>query len=283
MMEDQMNRIVVAFFLMSGILAAQEDPEIKGLAWHRYVTSNFTILSLEDDQGLWMKNNLEDIKYWCMTRWGFEDIRLSKECRIFCVPDSSMLKKLFDLDSSRVEVRRKDGAIEITAMWISLDDKPARVVPTNLTKVLMAEMGQAQKSALPCWAVSGISMLNGTLQDIRYEISSLSSGKCMPMESLLEMSYDQHDKLSADKKRVFDSQSAAMMLLVRKEFGEVKTHSLIEYASKHGNAKAVRDVLGFRNVQDFEKTFLRFLSGLGGDIKAKVTPDSYLTIKKVGV
>lgn len=277
-----MIHIFAGLLLASGLIFAQDDPETKGLAWHRYVTPNFTILSLEDDQGLWMKNNLEDIKEWCLGRWGIPDAKLSKECRIFCVPDKGMLKKLFDLDASRVEVRRKEGAIQITAMWLCLEDKPARVIPTNLTKVLLAEYEERSKTSLPWWSVTGMSVLNGTIQDIRTELSELAQSKAFPLESLTNMNQEQYDKLGSERKRVFDAQSAALLLMVRKEFGEVKMHSFVSLCGTGGASKAVKSALGFSGIQDFEKTFNRYVGGLGKDIKGKVTPDSYLIIKKAG-
>lgn len=277
-----MIRYFAALVVLSGLSFAQDDPETKGLAWHRYVTPNFTILSLEDDQGLWMKNNMEDIKQWCLDRWGIQDARLSKECRVFCVPDRGMLKKLFDLDGPRVEVRRKDGSIQISAMWLSMDEKPARAIPSSLTKVLLAEYEESSKTRLPWWSVCGMSVLNGSVQDIRSDLSELPQSKMLSSESLMDMTQEQYEKMGSDQRRVFDVQSAAMLLLVRKEFGEVKMHSLLSFSSRKGSSQAIRSVLGFSGHQDFNKTFNRYVGGLGRDIKSKATPDSYLTIRKAG-
>src|SRR4051812_26115945 len=74
------------------------DADLKNLAWNRYTTENFAILSIDDEQGRWLAHNIEHIKKWCLTRWGFpENSRhlFTKECRVFCVPDKILMKKLF--------------------------------------------------------------------------------------------------------------------------------------------------------------------------------------------
>lgn len=257
-----------------------DDPEIKNLVWNRYVTSNFTILSIDNDQGQWMRNNLENIKIWCLTRWGLPDIKFSKECRIFCVPNHVLLKKLFNLDDSKVEIRRKDGAIEITAMWLALDDKPAKVLPIHLTEIVIAEFEEINKFKFAFWAKKGIAALNGVIPDIKNDLSSLKDAKLMSLESLLNFNQEQFLKLSAEKQKIFIDQSVCLCLLLRKEFGEVKLHSFLKKSYQNGSNEAVQKVLGFVNVEDFEKTYSRYVSGLSKDILEKATPDSYLQIKK---
>ena len=103
--------------------AETSDPELRSLEWNRYVNKNFVILSIEDSQGLWLCKNAPKLNEWCVSRWGFTPKDLSKECRMFCVPNSSLLKKLFGLDSPKVEIRKdKDGKTEIMAMWFVLDE-----------------------------------------------------------------------------------------------------------------------------------------------------------------
>src|SRR5580698_5192926 len=75
--------------------ASITDPDLKGLQWNRYVAGNFTIMSINDAQGKWLAENIEKIKAWCITRWGFPDFKFSKECRVMCVPSHQLMKKLF--------------------------------------------------------------------------------------------------------------------------------------------------------------------------------------------
>lgn len=272
--------VFLLFFVFSFNAFAQDDPAIKDLAWHRYVTNNFTILSLDNDQGVWMKNNLENIKLWCITRWGLPDVKFSKECRIFCVPDVDMLNKLFSLDSSKVEIRKKDGNIEITAMWLALDDKPAKVLPFNLSQIIFAEFEQVNSFKLPLWSVKGMSLLNNVLSDIKLSISNIKETDLLDLDSLLNFSEDQYSKLNEENKKSFDSQSLILCLFLRKEFGEVKFHSFLKTSYKSGPKDAVENVLGFKTISDFKNSYLRYLKNLSKDVKEKTTPESYLIIKK---
>ena len=258
-----------------------DDPEIKNLVWNRYVTTNFTILSIDNDQGYWMKNNLESIKFWCLNRWGLPDVKFSKECRVFCVPNSGLLKKLFNLDSSKMEIRKKDGLLEITAMWLSLDDKPAKLIPTQLTEIVMSEFEEVNKFKFPFWAKKGMTALNGIIPDIKNDLSILKDAKLFGVESILNFSGDQFAKLSVERQRIFINQSECLCLLLRKEFGEVKFHSFMKTSFQTGSEDAVKKVLGFKNMDDFEKTYARYVNGISKDVSEKNTPDSYLQIKKV--
>ena len=278
-----MKKIIAIFFILFSLQIfsfAQEDPDLKDLAWHRYVTSNFTILSINDEQGLWVRNNIENIKVWCITRWGFPDVKFSKECRVFCVPDSAMLNKLFNLDSSKVEVRKKDNSIEITAMWLALDDKPAKILPSNLSQIIFAEFEQVNKFKFPIWAIKGMSNLNGLISDIKLDISILPENKLFDLDSILNFQEDQFDKLSLDKQKIFVSQSTALCLMLRKEFGEVRLHSFFKVNFQQGSKSAVEKVLGFKSTNDFQNTYTRYIKGLSKDVREKIIPESYLIIKK---
>lgn len=155
--------------------AAPTDPALKDLAWNRYTTKSFVIMSIDDAQGKWMSGNMELVKSWCLERWGFPDFQFTKECRVFCVPNKALLKKLFNLDDSKAEIRQTNGKIEISAMWLVLDDKPSRVIPPQLTKICFAEFEQKHNVTIPFFAKNGMALLNGTIPDIRGHIVSLGT------------------------------------------------------------------------------------------------------------
>jgi hypothetical protein len=276
-----MYQIVLIMSLAFCLPPPEDIPEIKGLVWNRYVTNNFTILSIEDEQGYWMKNNIEGIKSWCLGRWGLPDIKFSRECRVFCVPDSAMLKKLFDLDSSKFEVRRKGPDLEITAMWLALDDKPSKIIPSYLSQVALSEFESINKIKLPFWCKVGISRLNRGIPEIKSDLTSIDNDKLFDMSTLMNTSEEQFSKLSAEKMRVFSSQSELLCLFIRKEFGEVRLHSFMKENFRVGSDKSVTSVLGFTGHEDMERTYLRYVRRLSSDIKNNITPDSYLEINKV--
>ena len=124
--------------------AENSDPELRSLEWNRYVNKNFVILSIEDSQGLWLCKNAPKLNEWCVSRWGFTPKDLSKECRMFCVPNNSLLKKLFGLDSPKVEIRKdKDGKTEIMAMWFVLDEtRTTSFLPQSLTRIGFSDFSE---------------------------------------------------------------------------------------------------------------------------------------------
>ena len=79
------------------------DPEIKSLEWNRYVTKNFTILSIDNQKGKQLAETIDSLKSLSLTKWGFPDVKFTKECRVFCVPNYNLLKKLFNLNASKVQ------------------------------------------------------------------------------------------------------------------------------------------------------------------------------------
>ena len=61
------------------------DADLEGLRWNRYTTDNFVILSIDNNQGRWLYQNVEKIKQLSLTRWGFPQTseEFTQECRIF--------------------------------------------------------------------------------------------------------------------------------------------------------------------------------------------------------
>lgn len=262
------------------------DPELKNLQWNRYTTENFTILSIDDGQGKWLHQNMEQIRKWCLSRWGFPDFKFTKECRVFCVPNKQLMKKLFNLQESRFEIRRKNGQIEITAMWLVLDDKPAKVIPTPLTQICLAEFEARYGTSVGFWAKRGMSMLNGTVPEIRGHIQQLSGMvlKDQPMfvsQKMFTMTEEEYFKEKAENQRIYDQQAVALCLMLRKEFGEAKLQGFLRISSKNNAEDVMRVVYGFQSFAHFDKSYFRYMRDLANDVNAGKTPDSYLEIVPV--
>jgi hypothetical protein len=275
-----MKRILFVFLFLSSFVWAQ-DPDVKNLVWNRYTTPNFTILSIDDNQGQWLALNLEEVKIWCMTRWGFPDVKFSKECRIFCVPNKELMVKLFGVDSSRAEVRQKDGVIEITAMWLILDDKPIKTLPIYVTQICFAQFEANYHTTLPFWAKRGISCLNSTPNQIKKEIFALRNLDSISSSDIMNMKEEEYWKLTSDKRVLFDRSTEALCLLFRKEFGEAKFQSLLRL-SNNDMKSVIRVVYGYRSYDDLDKAYLRYIKDLTKDIKAQKTPDTYLQVNSNG-
>ena len=278
---------IVAQEIISPVgVPAITDPVLKDLAWNRYATKSFVIMSIDDAQGKWMSDNLEVIKIWCLERWGFPDFQFTKECRVFCVPNKALLKKLFNLDESKAEIRRTNGKIEISAMWLVLDDKPTRVIPAQLTKICFAEFEQKHNVNIPFFAKNGMSLLNGIIPDIRGHIVSLGNTvqKDQPIfvsEKMFAMTEDEYVKQTPENKKIFDQQSVALCLLLRKEFGEAKLQGFLRMSVRNTPKDVLQVVYGFNSYAQFDQSYLRFMKDLSRELSQQRTPDSYLEIRSV--
>jgi hypothetical protein len=262
------------------------DPDLKNLQWNRYTSDNFTILSIDDGQGKWLASNIGKIKSWCMTRWGFPDVPFAKECRVMCVPNKTLMKKLFGLSEPKAEIRRTNGRIEMTALWLILDDKPAKTIPVQLTPLCFAEFESAHNVKMPFFAVKGMSYLNSPVADIRQQLGKLTEiiNKDSPVfvsEKMFTMTEDDYSKLKADDQKVFDAQTVALCLLLRKEFGEAKLQGFLRMSNRNKTEDVIRVVYGFRSFQHFDSSYARYMKDLTNDILRSKTPDSYLTIVPV--
>lgn len=275
--------VFIFLVLQTFVIAQEQDPAIKDLAWNRYTTENFVINSIDDQQGKWMNDNIESIKKWCTRRWGFPDFEFAKECRIFCVPDRVLLKKLFNLDNSKFEIRKNEGRFEIAAIWLVLDDKPARVIPDTLSFICFAEFEDKYKIDIPFFAKNGMSIINGTIPVIKSYVSFIGekvkySQKIFLSEAIFSMTEQQYTTLSDENKKLFDSQSVLMCLLLRKEFGESKLQRFYLNSKKYDTVDLLKSIYGFESFSDLDKSMVRFAKDLSKDIGQNKTPDSYLQV-----
>jgi len=270
-------------------VSAPTDADLKDLAWNRYTTDNFVILSIDNAQGKWLSENIESIKKWCLSRWGFPDDshrKFSKECRIFCVPNKTLFKKLFSLEQSKIEVRKKANQLDMTVMWLVLDDKPSRIIPPYLTQVCLAEFEATNNVSLGFWFKRGSALLNGTVPDARQQMVNLSNvvSNDQPMftsEKMFTLTEEDYLKESAENKQIFDQEAIALCVMLRKEFGEAKLQGMLRISSKNNPQDVLRVIYGFSGYSHFDKQYIRFMRDLSGEVVNGKTPDAYLEIKPV--
>jgi hypothetical protein len=261
--------------------SAPSDPSIQNLAWNKWDTANFTILSIDEAQGRYLFENIEQMKTWVLSRWGLPDVKFSAQCKVLCVPNKDLLKKLFRLDNSQGEVRRnQDGTLNMTVLWLVLDTKPAEVIPPALTQVCLSEFEQSQRLKFPLWTYRGMSILNGTLPQIRADFGSLggridTDQRMFFGNKLFMLTEDEWRKSDVETKKLYDQQAGAMCLLLRKEFGQKNFHS---FMSLQGSEQDLAKVYGFRGYSEFDSTYKRFMKNLSADVTSGRTPDAYLQI-----
>lgn len=257
--------------------------EIEGLQWNRWTSKNFVVLALHDGYAQYLNKHLESVKTWTVARWGLSDAQFSSPCKIICVDDPILFDKLFKLKKTRVEIRRDDaGQIKETIIFLLADTLPSHSVPIPLTEVCLAEFSQTYNTKFGWWSQRGMSLLNGSLDQIREQIASIKKpfDANTPLyfsKSLFSLSREEYYKLPDQQKKLFDSAAVLFCLLARKEFGQEKFHYLIKEIPLNPEA-ALAKVTGFASYDDFDKTFKRYMFDLSNDIINNKTPDRYLQI-----
>lgn len=257
------------------------DPELKNLEWNRYTAGNFTILSIDNTQGKWLNDNIDKIKSWCLTRWGFPDVALTRECRMFCVPNKALLKKLFALEGPKAEIRK-----DMTVIWLSLDEAPAKSIPPQLTLIALAEFEAKYNVSIGWWFKRGSAQLNGTVPEIRVSVAGLADmlKKDQPLyvsEKMFTMTEEDYMKETAENRATFDRQAVALCIMLRKEFGEAKLQGFLRISSRNNSQDVLKVVYGFSGYSHFDKQYIRFMRDLTSDVLNNKTPDSYLEIRPV--
>lgn len=261
--------------------SASTDFELKDLEWNRYATENIVIMSIDNEQGKWLSENIDKIRSWCLTRWGFPESKFTKECRIFCVPNKQLLKKLFNLEQSKVEMRS-----DLTVIWLSLDDKPVRLLPPLLTQICLVEFEARHNVNISWWYKRGASQLNGSVEDIKQSISGLNDmiKKDQPIfvsEKMFTMTEEDYLKQTIENRKIFDQQAIALCIMLRKEFGEAKLQGFLRISSKNNSQDVLKVVYGFSGYEHFDKQYISFMRDLTSDVLNNKAPDSYLEIKPV--
>lgn len=275
-----MNKIfVIMLLLLSGRVFAQEPVANTDLKWNRYKTENFAILSIDNDQGKYLSENIEKIKSWCLIRWGFPDAKFTKECRIFCAPDKATLQKLFSISESKFEIRK-----DLNIIWLSLDENPTKVIPPCLTQIVLTEFELKHKVNIGWWFKRGSAILNGAIPDIKNNFSNLFEiiKKDQPLfvsEKMFTMTEAEYNQQNLENRKTFDCQAVAMCILLRKEFGEAKLQGFLRICSKNNSKEVLHVVYNFDGYSHFDKQYIRFMKDLTANIN--IAPDAYLEIKPV--
>lgn len=260
--------------------------EIKGLQWHRWTSKNFIVCSINETQAQYLHKHLELVKGWVFSRWGLVDIDFSKPCKLVCVDDPKLFKKLFGIEKTKVEIRREDdGSIKETIIFMLLDESPSVCVPKALTKVCMKEFGQRYDTMLSLWCYKGMSELNCSIPYIKQQVLVLRDdiNKDKPIffsKSLMEISSERHTNLSIEDKDNFERCSMALCLMIRKEFGQDSYLKLMKQTAEGSPEKAIKSVLNFSSYEQLDAAFKRFIIDLSNDLNEGKTPDRYLQIRE---
>jgi hypothetical protein len=263
------------------------DPDLQGLQWNRWESENFVVCATNDKQAKFLHDHLEQVKTWSLNRWGLADVKFSAECILLCVDDAAIYKKFFNIEESKVEIRRENGKIKRNVIFLLGVGQPSDTVPIPVMEVCLSEYEQANNVKFGWWAHRGMSNLNGSLGTIRQGLADLSpllaqNSQMYFSQSLLTATQEQYDQLG-DNRRVFDLNATAMCLMLRKEFGQDRFHKFLGFSQNP--EVGLREVYKFNSYSAFDMSYKRFMidiaAGVAGTQPGRpITPDSYLQIRE---
>lgn len=249
------------------------------LQWNRYTTpNNFVILSLDDNQGKWLSQNLDGLRSSFLSRWGFEDFKSKIEIRVFCVPDQNILKKLFSIEGPRLEKREN-----LVAMWVILNDNLVSGFSPYLQEAVLCDYELNSKKELPFWFKRGSVLLSNDTAYVNQQLKSLKDvldqQKIFSMDRVFKMEAEAFDKESPESKSLYDQQAAALCLMLRKEFGGIKLRGFLDSCANEGVEKSLHAIYNFNGVNHFSKQYQHYLRDLCSQAVQDKILASYLEIK----
>lgn len=259
-------------------ISSVSKDDLRDLVWNRYTTENFTILSIDNAQGKWLNSNLENIKSWCLKRWGLNNIKFEKECRIMVVPNKDLFRKLFNITDSKYEIRKNKDELEIVVVWLLIDSTEDLVdeVPYFVTMCSLVEYNFQNNLNNNLILMNGMSLLNKSINDIK-KIKNESINPKVEIIKLLSIDEDKFKKMNNEEKKDFNLKSLILCLMLKKEFGENK---FLRFMSSNKNKE---DSLGFVykfTPEDFNNTYNRYCRDLFKELKENKVPDKYIDVKK---
>lgn len=280
------ERIALPAEVKQEIVVPSTDADIKDLQWNRWTSDNFVVCSINDKQAQYLVSNLENIKNWIYTRWGFENLKFVTECRLICVDDPKLFKKFFDLETSRAEIRydNKTNKPNLIVIFYLLNDAPSINIPGPLTEICIANIDETYGIHSQPWFVFGIRGLNETLTSIKVKFSDidLKLQKDEPMyfsRGLLEMTEEQYKKLDDEHRILYDNNAMAMCLFMRKEFGRNGFHNFY-YKNGKGEKpdELLKSVFKFQNYEQFDQVYKSFLLTTIKGLKNGSIKDGFLQV-----
>lgn len=272
---------IFALLIMLGSVFAQSDI-IKGKVWNRWTSNNFSVHAITNDQGKYLKNNLEGVKKWILTRWGLNDIAFDVDVKLWCVGDRKLFEALYPtLKNSKVEVRKENGKVKVIEAFLLLNDNPSRVLPGPITEICIALFEKKHNVKFGWWAYRGMASLNGTETQIRAKLKILApeitgNKSIFLSKTLLNTTKGDYAKLTFQEKKIFDGEAMVLCLLLRKEFGQIR---MLYFLKEIDPEKGMQIIYGFRSYDHFDASFYRYMKDLVSDVMNGKTPSHYLLIQ----
>jgi len=246
-----------------------EIPEdLKGLVWNKWSTKNFIIISIDKNQGLFLKNNIEKFKSQLFDSWGIKDVDFKGECKVVCVSNKKLLKRIFRLDDSKFEVRKSENGDISCVIWFSLEEKNNDFPIFELMQVCSTQLEAELNDSVPLFCKRGMGLLSENFESIRTRLLENNLDKI----SFNDISSKKEQDLKNQKEmNDFDVSSAVVCLLLRKEYGQ---DNFLNYL----HTKNIGE-FGINNIEKLNEIINRYYGHLMEDLKNNKTPKDYLQVK----
>lgn len=248
---------------------AKVDPNAE-FKWLKTQTKNFVILGIDLKQVVWVRDNIENIKNNILLSWDLPNIDFDPPIKIVLVPNKTIMTKAFNLDVTFWEYQD-----DTVLSWMLIDNNPADILPVAITPVCLAQLEKKYNFKFGFWLVQGMSYLNGQTAKIRQRLGGLNNiitnnHPAYKGHDLLTITAEQWSNESIANQSLFDTQSIAMVLLIKREFG---TKKFIEF-SKTNDIKN----LGFSSDDQFDSMYRRYMQYLSADAVSGRMPDKYIKV-----
>tara|TARA_Y100000034_G_scaffold48390_1_gene59751 strand:+ start:4760 stop:5686 length:927 start_codon:yes stop_codon:yes gene_type:complete len=257
-------------------------PDLKSLEWHRRTVGNIEILALDDSQGIYLKQSLPQIVPWLTSRWGLRPAQMTAPVRMLVVNDAELMKKLFKIQHSKAEPFRNYEGQTLHVVYLLFNGQPLDSIADPMTTLALAEQSRLGGGNFGFWAQRGMANLNGSLNKVRANMAALTgpsrSNQLIPSGKLFTLTQDEWYKLKPEEKAKYDSQCAALCLLLRKEFGQQNLHTFWRGGGTEG---AFAQVYGFSGFAEFDRSYFRYCFDIANEVSINRAPDHYLQINAV--
>jgi len=292
-----------AFLIICSVAVADDAPD----KWLRWTSRNFVVLVPKYDfakaQGEYLKNNLDNLKIWVLNRWGLDDVPFGKETiqtakgpreepnvKLWCIDNSTLFEESYGVKDSTVEVIRNDqNDIRNIEAYILLKQSAALDLPMPITEIALAEFENNYRQrthyegTFGYWAIRGMGVLNKPVDSIKEELKwlhSIMADKLLLSSNLFSVTKKDWLVSTDENKHLFDVESAALCLMLRKEFGQMRFLHFLKRSGEVNPEIVLKEIYEFDNYNSFDKSFNSYMRYLTSDVVNDKTPNAYLTITR---